>query len=193
MTLSSPLTEEDWTKLTHTLEAFAAAWESSPYPPLLADFLPVPGSGMRKELVPELIKLDLEQRWQRGLRKIVEDYSYDVPELDVLVTVDLVFEEYHIRKTAGDHVSPTEFFKRFPALACELDGLFRLDPALRSTFLSDDAPAATIDLRYAAKKDRSFTVKLSHTILPGLSTAAQTKAWVAWPWSVVMLGIGYQT
>ena len=146
MTLSSPLTEEDWTKLTHTLEAFAAAWESSPYPPLLADFLPVPGSGMRKELVPELIKLDLEQRWQRGLRKIVEDYSYDVPELDVLVTVDLVFEEYHIRKTAGDHVSPTEFFKRFPALACELDGLFRLDPALRSTFLSDDAPAATIDL-----------------------------------------------
>lgn len=56
-----------------------------------------------------------------------------------------------------------------------------------------NGPAATIDLRYAAKKDRSFTVKLSHTILPGLSTAAQTKAWVAWPWSVVMLGIGYQT
>jgi len=56
-----------------------------------------------------------------------------------------------------------------------------------------NGPAATIDLRYAAKKDRSFTVKLSHTILPGLSTAAQTKAWVAWPWSVVMLAIGYQT
>ena len=56
-----------------------------------------------------------------------------------------------------------------------------------------NGPAATIDLRYATKKDRSFTARLSHTILPGLSTAAQTKAWVAWPWSVVMLGIGYRT
>ncbi len=146
MPLPSLLTEDDWSKLTHTLEAFAAAWETSPYPPSLADFLPSVGSGIRKELIPELIKLDLEQRWQRGLRKLVEDYSYEIPELDAIVTVDLVFEEYHIRKTAGDHVSPTEFFKRFPALARELDGLFRLDPALRSTFLSDDAPAATIDL-----------------------------------------------
>lgn len=56
-----------------------------------------------------------------------------------------------------------------------------------------NGPSATIDLRYSAKKDGSFTAKLSHTLLPGLSTAAQTKAWVAWPWSIVMLGIGYQT
>ncbi len=54
-------------------------------------------------------------------------------------------------------------------------------------------PSATIDLRYTLGKGRPFTAKLSHTILPGLSTAAQTKAWVAWPWSIVMLGIGYQT
>ena len=146
MSLPTPLTEDDWSKLTQTLEAFAATWETSPYPPSLADFLPPLGSGMRKELVPELIKLDLEHRWQRGLRRIVEDYACDVPELDSLLTAHLVFEEYHIRKSASDHVSPTEYFKRFPGLARELDGLFRLDPALRSTFLSDDAPAASIDL-----------------------------------------------
>ncbi len=146
MTLSSQITEEDWSKLTHTLEALAAAWETSPYPPSISDYLPDADSRIRKELIPELIKLDLEQRWQRGLRKLIEDYSIDIPELESVVTVDLVFEEYHIRKTAGDHVSPTEFFKRFPALARELDGLFRLDPALRSTFLSNDSPAAIIDL-----------------------------------------------
>ena len=144
--LPSPLTEDDWSKLTHTLEAFAAAWEMSPYPPSLADFLPLVSSEIRKELVPELIKVDLEQRWQRGLRRIVEDYACDVPELNYILTAHLVFEEYHIRKSAGDHVSPTEFFKRFPSLSRELDGLFRFDPALRSTFLSNDEPASSIDL-----------------------------------------------
>ena len=54
-------------------------------------------------------------------------------------------------------------------------------------------PSATIDLRYAVKKDRSFTAQLSHTVFPGLSTSAQTKAWVSWPWSIVTLGIGYRT
>ena len=146
MTTASPLTEEDWSKLTQTLEAFANAWESSPFPPSIVEFLTTGGSGLRRELVSELIKLDLENRWQRGLRKLVEDYADDVPDLDAIVTVALVFEEYHIRKTAGDHVSPTEIFKRFPALAGELDGLFRLDPALRSTFMSGEGPTATIEL-----------------------------------------------
>ena len=146
MTNALPLNEEDWSKLTHTLEAFAVAWEASSYPPSIVEFLPDVGTGMRRELVPELIKLDLEHRWQRGLRKLVEDYADDVPDLAALLTVDLVFEEYHIRKNAGDQVSPTEIFKRFPALARELDGLFRLDPALRSTFLSGESPAAQIDL-----------------------------------------------
>ena len=53
-------------------------------------------------------------------------------------------------------------------------------------------PSATIDLRYTAKKGSGFTAQLSHTLLPGLSTSAQTKAWVAWPWSIVMLGAGYR-
>lgn len=146
MTSATPLNEEDWTKLTQTLEAFAVAWESSSYPPSIGEFLPEEAAGMRRELVPELIKLDLEHRWQRGLRKLVEDYADDVPDLAAIVSVDLVFEEYQIRKNAGDKVSPTEVFKRFPALARELDGLFRLDPALRSTFMSGDDTAATIDL-----------------------------------------------
>ena len=146
MTIASPLNEKDWSKLTQTLEAFAVAWESSSYPPSIVEFLPKDVAGIRRELIPELIKLDLEHRWQRGLRKLVEDYEDDVPDLAAIVTVDLVFEEYHIRKNAGDRVSPTEIFKRFPALARELDGLFRLDPALRSRFLSGEGPASTIEL-----------------------------------------------
>ena len=40
VTIASPLNEEDWSKLTQTLEAFAVAWESSPYPPSIVEFLP---------------------------------------------------------------------------------------------------------------------------------------------------------
>ena len=73
MTIASPLNEKDWSKLTQTLEAFAVAWESSSYPPSIVEFLPKDVAGIRRELIPELIKLDLEHRWQRGLRKLVED------------------------------------------------------------------------------------------------------------------------
>ncbi len=72
VSLPSPLNEDDWSKLTHTLEAFAAAWEKSPYPPSLADFLPSVGSSIRTQLVPELInwiwnsagKLDCAELWK---------------------------------------------------------------------------------------------------------------------------------
>lgn len=146
MAPTPPLHDSDWTRLTETLEAFSNAWSSASYPPSIIDFLPETETPLRTELVVELIKLDLEQRWQLGLRKILEEYSDDIPELDTVLCVDLVFEEYHIRKSAGDRVSPTEYFKRFPRLAGELDGLFRMDPALRSTFVAGAAPAVSMQL-----------------------------------------------
>ncbi len=146
MAPSLPLNDSEWTRLTETLEAFSDAWSSASYPPLIVDFLPETETPLRTELVVELIKLDLEQRWQLGLRKILEEYSDDIPELDSVMSVELVFEEYHIRKSAGDRVSPTEYFKRFPRLAGDLDGLFRMDPALRSTFVAGAAPAVSIQL-----------------------------------------------
>ncbi len=146
MASTPELNDSDWSRLTETLEAFSEAWSSASYPPSITDFLPETDSTLRGQLVPELIKLDLEQRWQMGLQRLVEDYSIDIPELDSLLSVELVFEEYHIRKTAGDRVSPTEYFKRFPAMARDLDGLFRMDPALRSTFAQGEQHKTTIEL-----------------------------------------------
>jgi serine/threonine protein kinase len=138
--------ERDWALLTETLEAFSEAWSTSPFPPSIVDYLPKSEAALRSQLIPELIKLDLELRWQQGLRRLVEDYSDEVPDLLMLMTVDLVFEEYHIRKTAGDRVSPTEYFKRFPSMARDLDGLFRMDPTLRSTFVRGAAETVAIPL-----------------------------------------------
>jgi serine/threonine protein kinase len=146
VTSTPELNDRDWARLTQTLEAFSQAWSSSSLPPSIIDFLPEVESPLRRELVPELIKLDLEQRWRLGLRRLVEDYLIDIPELDKLTSVQLVFEEYHIRKSAGDRVSPTEYFKRFPSMARDLDGLFRMDPALRSTFVEGAIPSTTMQL-----------------------------------------------
>ncbi|MCA9009856.1 MAG: serine/threonine protein kinase [Planctomycetaceae bacterium] len=146
MALTPELNNSDWVRLTETLEAFSQAWSSSSLPPSIIDFLPAHDSPHRNELASELIKLDLEHRWQRGLRRLVEEYSFDIPDLDTLLSVELVFEEYHIRKTAGDRVSPTEYFRRFPSLARDLDGMFRMDPALRSTFVQSATPSTTLQL-----------------------------------------------
>lgn len=146
MASSPQLTDSDWTRLTETLESFSEAWNTSPFPPSIVDYLPDAAAALRTELIPELIKLDLELRWQQGLRRLVEDYADDIPELASLMSVDLVFEEYHIRKTAGDRVSPTEYFRRFPSMARDLDGLFRMDPALRSTFARGATPTTEIQL-----------------------------------------------
>ncbi len=149
--IKKPLSNDDWNRLTQSLEAFSAAWDESPYPPTISEYVEEYSAPdhvhITVELVPELIKLDLENRWQRGLRRMLEDYEFDIPQLSSLITVDLIFEEYHIRRRSGDKVSPTELFKRFPSHARELDGLLRMDPALRSTFMANEAASPQIELK----------------------------------------------
>ncbi len=142
----SPLSEDDWTHLIQSLEAFSAAWETSSYPPSIADSIAMAESKIVNELIPELVKLDLEQRWQRGLRKLLEDYLNEISELHGLISVDLIFEEYHIRRRSGDRVTATEYFRRFPGHADDLDGLLRMDPALCSAYASGSASATPIEL-----------------------------------------------
>lgn len=131
------LADDDWSHLEAALEAFTVAWDESPAPPILAEFLEVKSPQLRNRLAIELIKVDLEQRWQRGLRRTVEDYRDEIPDLDRHITGQLIFEEYHARKQADDEVTPTDYFRRFPDHATELARLFRVDPLLRSTILVD--------------------------------------------------------
>ena len=117
------------------------AWDEAPSPPDLVEHLTRAEEPLRADLAIELIKLDLERRWQCGLRRFVEDYLDEVPELRERLPASLIFEEYHARKLAGDDVGPTEFFDRFPSHVVELQGLFRVDPQLRSTMLMDGSTA----------------------------------------------------
>ena len=145
--------DDDWSQLECVLQAFTQAWEDSAIPPEVTEYLEGCSDSIRPNLIVELIKIDLENRWQRGLRKLIEDYRSQFPDLDRIVTALLIFDEYHTRRQAGDAVLPGDFLRRFPAHAAELNRLFRMDPVLRSTILADPASPQMLTLAPGEKVD----------------------------------------
>lgn len=130
--------EKDWDTLAAIAESYSAAWRGQLFPPEVAEYAGLTEERLRPWLVRELVKLDLEQRWQRGLSRLLEDYEFDLPDLRSMITPELVFEEYQLRKQYGDRVSPGELFRRFPEHAESLGRLLQMDPALKSTLLVQD-------------------------------------------------------
>ena len=90
------------------------AWEHHP-PARIESFLPADGD-LRKIVLVELIKYDLEHRWTEGADPLyLEDYSSLFAELqDPEMPLDLIYEEYHVRTNAGLEVDADEYVQRFP-------------------------------------------------------------------------------
>jgi serine/threonine protein kinase len=116
--------------LTDYVDAFLDAWEESESPPALAEFLPA-DIELRRIVLPELVKVDLEYRWtRRGEAVRVEDYVEPYPDLfSDGVPADLVYEEYRLRRENGIRVDVQEYLDRYPAIAERLRGLLQLDDA----------------------------------------------------------------
>ena len=128
---------QTWDVVAEVAERFLAAWEANGEPPTLKDYVPASPQTLRRLVQVELIKIDLEFRWVHrkvGLR--VEDYLTDMPDLrEGGVPPDLLFDEFHVRKQAGDNVAAEEYLKRFPEQASELARLFDLDSYSSTTTL----------------------------------------------------------
>lgn len=127
-------TERTLMVLTECLEAFVEAWEAADAPPGPADFLPEPVE-LRKVVLAELLKIDLEYRWlKRNLPKRVEEYAAEFPDLATDgLPVDLLYEEFHIRKQSGLAVDPQEYIDAYPDQADELRQLLLLAEPYAST------------------------------------------------------------
>ena len=84
----------------------------------------------------ELIKIDLEYRWQqRHFPKRIEEYVEEFAELvdEEGVPCDLIYEEFHVRRIAVENVDRDEYARRFPRQADELERLLPKDSASHST------------------------------------------------------------
>jgi hypothetical protein len=77
---------------------------------------------LRLPALLEMIKIDLEHRWQRGQRAKVEAYLKAFPELAEpgRVPADLLLAEYEARQQSGGTADLADFERRFPRQAQEL-------------------------------------------------------------------------
>lgn len=77
----------------------------------LEDFVPAEGDANRDRVLAELIRVDLELRWKKGIPQRLDDYRRRFPrefQVEGFVT-PLAFEEYRVRLLLGDSVKRSEY------------------------------------------------------------------------------------
>jgi tetratricopeptide (TPR) repeat protein/tRNA A-37 threonylcarbamoyl transferase component Bud32 len=87
---------------------------------------------------PSLIEAILDEqsaRWERGERPLIEEFlaRYPVLEEDPEQLLDLVYNEFLLRRRSGDSPRPEEYVRRFPARAGALIRQFAAHEALWTT------------------------------------------------------------
>jgi serine/threonine protein kinase len=128
-------TRATWDLLAGRLDAFLRAWEGGA-PPELAAFVPDVPPPLRRLILAELVKADLDQRLRRGMPARLEDYLAALPDLAAGgAPCDLIFEEYQLRRRAGEAVTPDDYFRRFPGQAAELARLLDVTAPAPTTAL----------------------------------------------------------
>jgi serine/threonine protein kinase len=133
-----------WDAVAAHLERFAEAWEAGD-PPDPARFAPDGPPAVRRLALVELIKLDLEQRLARGIGRPLEEYLTDLPELAAGgPPCDLLYEDYHLRRRAGESLDPADYYRRFPAAKNDLARLLG-DTPVRSTSVFAAAAVAGVN------------------------------------------------
>ncbi|MCI0457241.1 MAG: protein kinase [Gemmataceae bacterium] len=77
----------------------------------LADFLPGRTHPLYANVLRELVRVDLELRWERREPRALADYRARFPELfaDRSVLGAIAFEEYRLRRAAGQDPNPLEY------------------------------------------------------------------------------------
>jgi eukaryotic-like serine/threonine-protein kinase len=123
--------DDSWDELAKHLEAFLQEWDELGYGPCMADHLPRAAGSFRRDVLVELVKVDVEYRYESGgpvLR--LEDYLAEYPELGEPdgMPVELMHEECHVQSQAtGKDVDIDDLLRRFPGKAEEIRRHFALD------------------------------------------------------------------
>lgn len=143
-----------WEQLSGSVERFIDAWESGSGAPSVAEYVMAVPAAHRRLTAVELIKVDLEYRWLKIKQpRYVEEYLKEFPFLASEIPVDLLYEEFHVRKQAGETVPPLDLFRRFPGQASELKRLLGDASLGKSTTLVKQGPRRSLGLAAGDKID----------------------------------------
>lgn len=166
-------------ELSGIIERFEEAWEGS-QPPSVAGFAAkvAPGSSSQRELLLELVAVDLEHRWRRfnaeevetvthnvdstgkpqdlPSRPTLEDYVAHLPDLGSIakLPLELIVDEFRARHHFGDRPPIKGYLVRFPHLAAQLE------PAIREV-LAESAP---VSLKVFCDKQAVYSTRLDKPV-----------------------------
>ncbi|MFL5339280.1 MAG: protein kinase domain-containing protein [Gemmataceae bacterium] len=98
----------------HFVEAFEDAWNSRG-PVRLEKFLPSPDHPSYRDVLVELIRVELEYTRKAGEPVSLADYCRRFPEVfaDAAAASSIAYEDYRLRRLAGDSVSPDDYRREF--------------------------------------------------------------------------------
>ena len=93
-------------------------------------------TGANPRLTPLLV--DQQSRWRRGERVLVEAYLEQQPPLsgDSEAVLELILHEVLLRQERGETPHPSEYQRRFPHLAAQLELQFAVERAIEGASLS---------------------------------------------------------
>jgi eukaryotic-like serine/threonine-protein kinase len=107
------------------------------------------GDGLAQPVGRPLIEAIVDEqkaRWEKGERPLIEDLLARHPTLrdDAEATLDVIYQEFVIRRALGESPCPEDYLRRFPAWADGLVRQFAVDEALRppdevTVHIRDDA------------------------------------------------------
>lgn len=100
------------------LDTFIAAFEAALASAGAADldtFLPEPSHPLYGDVLLELVRVDLEHHWMHGVSRRLEEYRPRFPQLfeSAATLAALTFEEFRLRRQAGEAAAPEEYEERF--------------------------------------------------------------------------------
>jgi serine/threonine protein kinase/Flp pilus assembly protein TadD len=107
------ITRESWSEIDPYIEAFERALAARGCAKI-TDYLPDPSDEFYPVVLRELVRVDLEFHWDSGQPKWVESYLGAFPSLgeDPWGLSEVAFEEYRLRRRAGEEPSPGEYMTR---------------------------------------------------------------------------------
>src|SRR5581483_2755601 len=107
-------TPQSWLELEKYVEAYESARLTDEEADL-AQFLPEAKHPLYKEVLLELVRVDLEHHWLHGRPRRLEEYQRRFPQLqqEPRLLQEVAFEEYRLRYQAGETPTPEEYRWRF--------------------------------------------------------------------------------
>ncbi len=81
----------------------------------LAQFLPPSSDPQYLKVLTEIVRVEMDRDWARGQPKAIDEYLKRFPEFqsNLNLLAEIAFEEYRLRRQAGDPATPEEYRAKF--------------------------------------------------------------------------------